>query len=77
MNQRRDLRAYTRSTTSRLILGGALILVILGNGLVLWIYGWEAALQSLLCMAAFLIPIGLIAIVLFLMEWVVKKNRES
>lgn len=77
MGTRRDLRSYTRGTTFRLIIGGAFLLVLVGNGLIWLLYGGAAALQSLVCMVTFLIPIGLIALVLTVMEWIVSKNRDG
>ncbi len=77
MSARRDLRSYTRGTTARLIIGAGLLLVIVGNGLIWLLYGGAAALQSLVCMVTFLIPIGLIALVLTVMEWIVSKNRDG
>jgi len=76
MSAQRNLRSYTRGTTARLIIGGAVLLVLVGNGLIWLLYGGMAALQSLICMGAFLIPIGLIALVLSIMEWIVRKNRD-
>ena len=77
MSGRRDLRSYTRSTTLRLVLGGGLLLLLVGNGLVWLLYGSTAALQSFICMGTFLVPIGLIALVLTIMEWIVRKNRDG
>ncbi len=77
MSAQRNLRSYTRSTTVRLVIGGTFLLVLVGNGLVWLLYGGMAALQSLICMGAFLIPIGLIALVLAVMEWIVRKNRDG
>ena len=76
MSPQRNLRSYTRGTTARLIIGGAVLLVFVGNGLIWLLYGGMAALQSLICMRTFLIPIGLIALALTFMEWIVRKNRD-
>jgi hypothetical protein len=77
MSAQRNLRSYTRGTTVRLIIGGAFLLVLVGNGLIWLLYGPVAALQSLICMGTFLIPIGLIALALTIMEWIVRKNRDG
>lgn len=77
MSAQRNLRSYTRGTTVRLIIGGVFLLVLLGNGLIWILYGGMAALQSLICMGTFLIPIGLIALALTIMEWIVRKNRDG
>jgi len=76
MSAQRNLRSYTRGTTAHLIIGGAVLLVLVGNGLIWLLYGGMAALQSLICMGTFLIPIGLIALALTFMEWIVRKNRD-
>jgi len=68
----RDLRKYTSQTTTRLIFGGLLILFIIGDGLILLIYGREAALMGLICLIAGLLPVVLIWGVLWGMELLVK-----
>lgn len=73
----RDLRKYAGQTTTRLIIGGVLVLFIVGDGLIYLIYGPGAAVTGLLCLAGGLVPIVLIILVLELMDWVVKRaNRE-
>ncbi len=68
----RDLRKYTSQTTTRLIMGGLLILFIVGDGLIFMIYGREAALMGLICLIAGLLPLVLIWAVLWGMELLVK-----
>jgi len=77
MSAQRNLRSYTRGTTVRLIIGGAFLLVLVGNGLIWLLYGGTTALQSFICMGTFLIPIGLIALVLTVMQWIVRKYRDG
>jgi hypothetical protein len=77
MSAQRNLRAYTRGTTARLIIGGAFLLLLVGNGLIWLLYGGMAALQSLICMGTFLIPLGLIALILTVMDWIVRKYRDG
>lgn len=73
----RDLRNYARQTTTRLILGGILLLFIIGDGLIYVIYGPGAAISGLICLGIGLFPILLIIIVLAVMDWIVKRaNRE-
>lgn len=74
---KRDLRDYARQTTIRLLIGGILLLFIVGDGLVYWIYGPSAALMGLLCLGAGLFPVLLIFLVLNFLDWIVKRaNRE-
>lgn len=73
----RDLREYTRQTNVRLIVGAALVLFIIGDGLIYWLYGSGAAIMGFLCLAAAIFPIILIALVLWFMDWIVSRaNRE-
>ncbi|MEJ2551788.1 MAG: hypothetical protein P8Z42_04635 [Anaerolineales bacterium] len=73
----RDLRRYAHTTQARLILGGVLILLIVGNGLIRWVYGAGALRMSLLCTFAGLAPVVLIVIWLWLMERIVERNRRG
>ncbi len=77
MSAHRNLRSYTRSTTVHLIVGGAFLLIFVGNGLIWLFYGRSAATQSVICMGTFLIPVGLIALALAIMEWVVRKYHDE
>ncbi len=67
----RDLRKYTSQTTTRLIIGGLLLLFIVGDGLILLIYGREAALTGMICLLAGLLPLVLVWGVLWGMEQIV------
>ncbi len=70
-----DLRKYASQTTFRLILGGLIILLVVGEGLIWIIYGGPAALMGLLCIGAGLIPVIIIVIILAVMEKIVKNQR--
>lgn len=72
-----DLRKYARQTTFRLIVGAILLLMIVGEGLIFAIYGPGGAISGLLCIGAGLLPVFLIIGILYLMEWIVKNNREK
>ncbi len=69
----RDLRKFHRQTTIRLIIGGLLLLFVVGSGLIYFIYGPDTFLSSLLCMAGGLIPVGLIVVILWVLDWIVKR----
>lgn len=73
----RDLRKYTSQTTTRLIMGGLLLLFIVGDGLIFMIYGREAALMGLICLIAGLLPVVLIWGVLWGMELIVKSADKE
>lgn len=71
----RDLRQYARQTNLRLIIGFMLLLFIVGDGLIYIFYGRNAALMGLLCLLAGLIPLILILLTLWLIDWVAKSNK--
>ncbi len=73
----RDLREYARQTTTRLILGGLILLFVVGTALIYWRYGAGGALSGLLCMTIALFPIGLILIILALLEWLTKRINHD
>lgn len=73
----RDLRRYKRQTTVQLVVGFLLILFIVGDGLIYWIYGQSAALTGLMCLLLGLAPVALIILALLIMEWVVNHVREQ
>ncbi|MBI2333607.1 MAG: hypothetical protein HYU84_15880 [Chloroflexi bacterium] len=73
----RDLRKYMRDTNTRLVVGVILLLFIAGLGLIWLIYGFGAAVTGFLCILAAFVPIGLIFLVLFGMEWIVKRANPD
>ncbi|HEY61068.1 MAG TPA: hypothetical protein G4N95_00300 [Anaerolineae bacterium] len=73
----RDLRRYARQTNIRLFVGFILILFIIGDSLIYWLYSREAAILGLLCLVMGLIPLILIFIFLALLEWIVKRAKEE
>jgi hypothetical protein len=73
----RDLRKYAKQTSVRLGVGAALLLLIIGLGLIWWIYGAGAAMMGLTCMLGALVPIGLIFLSLQILDWIQKRaNRD-
>lgn len=73
----RDLRRYAQQTTVRLIVGGLLLLFIVGDGLIYLIYGQAAAISGLLCLGIGMVPLVLIFIALWIMEWIVKRANSK
>ena len=73
----RDIRRYASQTTFRAAIGAVLLLFIVGLGLVWLIYGPAAALTGLLCLLGALVPIGLIALVIWGMDWMVKRSNDE
>jgi hypothetical protein len=73
----RDLRKYVKDTNLRILVGALLLLFIVGDGLIWWIYGFGAAVSGLLCLLGALVPIGLIILLFYLSDWILKRaNRD-
>jgi hypothetical protein len=74
---KRDLRSYARQTNIRLILGALVILLVVGEGLIYWIYGPAAAVTGLICIGAGLLPVLIIVLIFSGIDWIIKRaNRE-
>ena len=73
----RDLRKYAKQTNVRIGVGATLLLLIVGTGLIYFIYGPGAAVSGLLCLLAGLLPIGLIFLSLALLDWIQKRANRS
>jgi hypothetical protein len=73
----RDLRAYRRQSNLRYIAGMLLLLFVLGEGLIYWLYGGNAALLGLLCLLGGLVPLGLIYLAFQGLDLLLKKLNEE
>ncbi|MDO9086901.1 MAG: hypothetical protein Q7U53_11915 [Anaerolineaceae bacterium] len=73
----RDLRKYTSQTNIRLIIGAFILLFVIGLGLIAIIYGTGAALVGLLCLLGALVPISLVALLMFGLDVFVKKINKD
>lgn len=73
----RDLRRYARQTTIRLIIGAILLIFLVGGGLILYFYGSGALAMGILCFITGLTPVVLIILILTLLEWIVKRERNN
>ena len=73
----RDLRRYSRQTSIQLLIGFFLILFIVGEGLIYWLYGKNAALMGLLCIGAGLAPLILIALFFVVVQWVLRRADQD
>jgi len=69
---KRDLREYAKRTNVQLAVGAFVLLFIFGLGLIWLIYGRGAAIIGFLCLLGALVPITLIFLALFGMDWIVK-----
>lgn len=73
----RDLRKYAKQTNVRLGVGAFLLLVIVGVGLIYFIYGAGAAIMALTCLLGALAPIALIFLSLWILEWIQKRANPD
>lgn len=73
----RDLRSYARQTNVRLVIGALLLFLVVGEGLIYWRYGPAAAVSGLLCFGAGLVPLALILVALWVMDWIVKRAKSE
>ena len=70
---KRDLRLYARQTNVRLAAAALVLLFGVGLGLIYFIYGPGAAGVGLLCLLGALVPIALILIALYGIDWIVRR----
>ena len=68
-----DLRQHARQTRRRLILAGLGLTFALGTVLIAFTYGTPAAGCGLAFFLAAMIPVALIALVLFILQWIVDR----
>lgn len=73
----RDLRKYARQTNVRMGTGMALLLLVVGLGLIYLIWGKGAAVGGLLCLLGALVPISLIFLSLWFLDWIQKRADRS
>ena len=73
----KDLREYAKQTNLRLAVGAFILLFVVGVGLIYVFYGAGAAGMGLTCLLAALLPIGLIAAALYLMDWILTRGRPE
>lgn len=71
----RDLRQFARQTNLRLIAGGLLLVFVVGDGLIYLFWGERAAILGLLCLVIGTAPLLLVWLVLWGIEWIVRRSR--
>lgn len=64
----RNMREYRAEMERRLVVGFALLLLLVGDGLILFIYGPAAAVSGLLCILAGLALLGLLWLLMWLID---------
>ncbi len=75
----RDLRKYARQTNVRLSIGFAVIIFLVGDGLIYYFYGQEAALMGALCILMGLVPLLLVFLAFLALDLVIRflQNRDQ
>jgi magnesium-transporting ATPase (P-type) len=73
----RDLRKYTSQTNVQLAAGALTLLFVVGLGLIAWIYGTGAAVMGFLCLLGALVPVGLIVLLMFGLDIIVKRINKD
>jgi len=63
-----NLRTYARNTQIQLIAGFFGLVFLVGEGLIYLLYGQGAALLGLLCLLGALVPVGIVALILWLAD---------
>ncbi len=74
---KRDLRDYAKQTNIQLGIAALVLLFGIGLGLIYVIYGPGAAGVGFLCLLGGLVPIAIILLVLFGIDWIVKRARPK
>lgn len=72
----RDLRKYARQTNVRLSIGFAIIIFLVGDGLIYYFYGQEAAVMGALCILLGLAPLLLIFLAFLALDLVIRLLQE-
>jgi hypothetical protein len=70
------MRGYSRQTQTRLLVGFLVLVFVVGDGLIYLFMGQNAAVMGLVCLGLALVPATLVWLLLGLMGWLVKKERE-
>ena len=73
----RDLRKFARQTNVRLLAGFALILFIIGDGLIFVFYGKQAALLGVICLIFGLAPLFLIWGAFWILDIIIQKANQD
>jgi hypothetical protein len=74
---KRDLREFAKQTNIQLAIGAFVLLFGVGIGLIYFIYGQGAAVVGILCLFGSLIPIALIMLSLYGIDWFIKRARPK
>ena len=72
-----DLRNHSRQTKRRLAAGGLILTIAVGTILIAVTYGTPAAGCGIAFFLAALLPVGLIGLALYFMQWLVNRADQQ
>ena len=75
MNFIRDLRKYARQTDMQLIIGFVVLLIVVGLGLIFFIWGAGAAISGLICVGVALLPVLAVLGVVWILDYLARRAR--
>ena len=73
----RDLRKYARQTNVRLSIGFAIIIFLIGDGLIYYFFGQGAAIMGALCILLGLVPLLLVFLPFLAMDLVIRLLQDA
>jgi hypothetical protein len=71
----RDLSKYARQTDVQLIIGFSLLLIVVGLGLIFFIWGAGAAVAGLICVGAALLPVLAVLGAIWIIDLLARRAR--
>jgi len=71
----RDLRKYAKNTDMHLIIGFFVLLIVVGLGLVFFIWGAGAAVTGLICVGVALLPVLAVLGVVWILDYLARRAR--
>jgi hypothetical protein len=75
MNLIRDLRKYARQTDMQLLIGFFILLIVVGLGLIFFLWGTGAAISGLICVGVALLPVLAVLGVMWVLDHLARKAR--
>ena len=75
MSYIRDLRKYAKKTDMHLIIGFFVLLIVVGLGLVFFIWGAGAAVTGLICVGVALLPVLAVLGVVWILDYLARRAR--
>ena len=77
MNMIKDLRKYARQTDMRLLIGFFILLIVVGLGLIFFLWGAGAAISGLICVGVALLPVLAVLGVVWILDYLARRARDE